>query len=184
MSDNIIKEYEQLISKKNTSKSEFDDFNTKVKQRLNKINEKIQMCTTMFNSLICEIGNLLKREFPYDQSMVIYSGVVNDITKNKPSQAISFFITNIYSNDNYRKYINEGNDNFFLGNTYDDISNSNENNAKAIFQFKSSWAKLSDDDKNYIKDVMKTLLKISAQFLNEKDLGNDLVVIMAKLEKL
>ena len=93
-----------------------------------------------------------------------------------------FFITNIYSNDTYRKNINEGNESFFLGNTYDEIGN-DKNSVNTIFQFKSCWGKLSSSNKNYIKDAMKTLVRISTQYIEEKDNGNQITILLAELEK-
>jgi hypothetical protein len=180
----IITQYESLSKdKKNPTKTEVDLLTKECRNCLKTVNDKLQMCITMFNSLSEDIGGLLKKEFPNDQSMALYSGVVSEFIRSKPIEPISFFATNVYSNDMYRKSIIEGNDKFFLGNTYTEAS-SDADAVKMMFDFKNSWGKLSNSNKEYIKNVFQTLVKITAQYIEEKYNGNQLAMILTNLSKL
>jgi len=180
----VMAQYESLVKdKKNPAKSDVDALNKDCRECLTSINDKLQMCINMFNSLSGDIGGLLKKEFPHDQSMALYSGVVNEFIRSKPVEPISFFATNVYSNDIYRKSILEGNDKFFLGNSYEEVG-ADSDAVKMMFDFKSSWGKLNDSNKEYIKNVFKTLVKITAQYIDEKYNGNQVAIILTKLSSL
>ena len=177
----VISQYESLIKdKKSPSSGDITMVEKNCRDCLKSINEKLQMCIKMFNSLSEDIGALLKREFPYDQSMSIYSGVVGEIVKNKPTEPISFFATNVYSNETYRKYINEGNDKFFLGNSYEEVG-ADADSVKMMFEFKNCWEKMDVANRDYIKNVFKTMVKITAQYIEEKYNGNQMAAILTKL---
>lgn len=176
----IIAQYESLTKdRKKLTKEEATTLEHNCRECLKNTNEKLQMCIKMFNSLSEDMGNLLKKEFPYDQSMSIYSGVVSELIRNKPVEPISFFATNVYSNDTYRKYIIEGNEKFFLGNSYNELGTDAEN-VKMLFEFKNCWGKMNDSSKEYIKNVFKTLVKVTAQYIEEKYNGNQIALILAK----
>ena len=179
----LTKKYKLLLTKKPVPDDELEEFETINRKELNRINNRIMRCSEMFNGLMSEIGDLLKRECPYDAKMSIYSGVVNNFRETKSIQPLLFFITNIYCNDTYRKHINEGNESFFLGNSYDELGN-DKNSVNMIFQFKSCWGKLTDKNKIYIKEAMKTLIRIGTQYIEEKDNGNQLTIMMLELQKI
>lgn len=80
-----------------------------------------------------------------------------------PKNIIDTFIIHGYMNNNgtYRKEIIEGNDSFFLGEEYNKYTNGDSSIVDHIFQFKSFWSKLDQDNKFLIKTFLITLCHYS-----------------------
>lgn len=148
--------------------------NNEYNYKLERINKKLELCIELFNTVLKDVKNIVSNELTGDFLTNMYNGVVDKIILVKPSEPILFFIKNVYSNDEYRKNIIDGNDEFFQNTKFDEIQN-DENKMKVLFQFKSCWYKLTDDKKIYIKNAMKTLIDISKKYIEEKDNGNKLL---------
>jgi hypothetical protein len=180
--ETLTSKYKVYVTNKKLSKKEFKVFQTDCVECMKNINKNLQTCIDMFNTLIDNIGTLLAGDFPNDQTICTYSSIVSNIVKTKPLEPISLFIMNVYKNDKYREYIMQGNDNFFLNNDHKDVTNNDENTVQKMFQFKTCWTKLSHDNKDYIKNVMKTLIQVSTQYIIEKDNGNMIPIMLNDLE--
>lgn len=144
-------------------------------EELGKINKKLEICINMFNSLGQEISDLLLREFPNDTSLYTYDSVIKEILKKNPAEPISLFILYIYKNDEYRQGFIDGDDTFFLENDHAKVLEGNQKHIKKILKFKSYWGKLDTDSKDFIKDVMKTLIDVCKIYIQNKDDGNKLI---------
>lgn len=114
-----------------------------------------------------------------------YSGVLATFISNiSPSQSIPFkmyksemdkliregsnimidtFVLNALK---YEEQIMNGDDNFFLGNNYDDITKKDNNMIMQVFEFKKIWKIINDDNKNLIKQYMQLLCQISRTYFN------------------
>jgi esterase/lipase len=173
---NELVEYHQKLKKMKQGNNE--ELEKMCRKLLNHTNERLKTFIGMFNSLITEISKLLSREFPNDQTLYTYSNVIPEITSTKPMELISIFILNVYGNDKYRKYIIDGDDKFFLLDDYKHITGSDKNNIQMMFQFKNYWKKLDENNRNFIKTAMKTMVDLSAQYIEKKDDGNKIAVIL------
>lgn len=171
----------EILRKKNnmTSTMESELLESYCLEFLDSINEKLEIYIGMFNQLIEQISLLIKKRFPEDPSLIIYHGIVEKYLQTKKLEPISIFVKYVYANDEYRKNIDEGDDKFFMKNNYKEITNNGEENkVQELLIFKTYWNRLKDKDKNFIKDVMKTMLQICAKYIVEKDDGNQITEIM------
>ena len=182
MMETLIVKYKSYTVNKKPSLKEFKDFQTESDECMKNVNKNLQTCIDMFNTLIDNIGTLLASDFPNDQTVCTYSSIVSNIIKTKPLEPISLFIVNVYKNDKYREYIIQGNDKFFLNSDHKDVTNNDESMVQKMFQFKTCWTKLSYDNKDYIKNVMKTLIQITTQYIIEKDNGFMITKMKHELE--
>lgn len=172
-----------LVNSKNVSSVEVLKIETECKKQLTSINEKLQVCINMFNTVIQDICKTLIKSFPNDPTITTYSEVVNEIINDSPVEPVSLFIIYIYKDAHYRKSIIEGNDSFFLDNDHHHMTGGDSNKVATMFQFKSCWNNFDEMQKNYIKNATKMLLNISEKYIIQKDDGNQLANIMAKFAK-
>lgn len=177
---NLIDFYENIKNKK-MKKSDIKELEKMSLKLLNQTNEKLKECIKMFNLLIIEITGLLVREFPKDQSLHTYSKVIEELILSQPTDLISLFVINIYANDQYRTYILDGNDKFFISHDHKSITGNEKNKIQMMFQFKSYWGSLNESNKTFIKGVMKTLIEISEVYIEKKDDGNKIAMILKEL---
>ncbi len=82
--------------------------------------------------------------------------MIKNYFKFKPNEVIIMFLDNIYADDVYRKNIKDGNDNFFLTQSYDNMVNAGYESR--IFEFKDIWGKMSNNTKLIVKDSMSMLV--------------------------
>jgi hypothetical protein len=179
MISELIKQSDIILKKKNIKIDECNILENNCYICLSDINKKIEMCINMFNTLVQDISSLLSKENPNDFILKTYHGVVANIILKNPLEPISSFIINIYSNDTYRKCIINGDEKFFLNNTYD-VSETNDK-VQMIYQLKICWKKLSPENRQYIKNAMHMLLEITKQYIEEKDDGNNIANILEKI---
>jgi hypothetical protein len=167
-----INKYEKLI-KTDISKSDKITIEKKCHRYLNDTNNKLQKLINMFNTLVKEITDIIYTKFP-NKSNKMYKNVISDIMSKKPTEFIIMFINNIYVNDEYREYLIEGNDLFFMTSKFDD-------NLKLISKLREYWNRLDIEYKDFIKDSMKTLIQIVEQYIVEKDNGSRLLAILTNI---
>ncbi len=82
--------------------------------------------------------------------------MIKNFFKFKPNEVIIMFLDNIYANDIYRKNIKDGNDNFFMNQSYEKMINAGYESR--IFEFKDIWGKMSNNTKLIVKDSMSMLV--------------------------
>ena len=82
--------------------------------------------------------------------------MIKNFFKFKPNEVIIMFLDNIYADDVYRKNIKDGNDNFFLTQSYENMVNAGYESR--IFEFKDIWAKMTNNTKLIVKDSMSMLV--------------------------
>src|ERR1700722_18726427 len=96
----------------------------------------------VFNAVSEGIGKRLLAEFPTNRDLVIYNQIVTGIIKKKPFEPISIFMVHIYANDTYREAILNGDEKFFRSSRHENLTSSDEDRIKAMFQFQSCWDKM------------------------------------------
>lgn len=115
-----------------------------------------------FNDLCCTlVSNLII----IDSSFKIYQDFIIDIQKSKSAAAIDIFVLNILK---YQDQIRAGDENFFLGRSYDDVNVDVPNKIKAdkIFEFKNIWTKLSPENKHCIRQYLALMCDIGNSYLD------------------
>lgn len=151
MNNMSVKELGEFIENKNKEKQQLEE-------KFNKI------ALTMADY----IGGLHE-----ESHFAIYKETIHAFFKERPNEPIAMFMKHIYSNDVFVKHILEGNDEFFMKQTYDDIGvDKNKDTSSKIFEFKTLWSKMNDNTKKIAKTSMKRLVdctKIYVDVLYEKN---------------
>lgn len=102
-------------------------------------------------NMITHLGNEFKDSiFGKNKSMI------KNFFKFKPNEVIIMYLENIYADDEYRKNIKDGNDQFFMNQSYNNIKNSGYESR--IFEFKDIWCKMSVNTQLIVKDSMSMLI--------------------------
>jgi hypothetical protein len=128
--------------------------------------KKIDNLINMFNVIVDKIGKHLLNEFPGNIRLYSYDQIVGGIIKQNPRKAIDLFAEHIYANAEYRKAILEGDEKFFKSNRHENLTSSDEDRIKAMFQFKECWDQMTKESKQYIKKSMSQLVNISEMYVN------------------
>lgn len=121
----------------------------------------------MFNSITNGIGNHLLSKFSKNQKIIIYNNVICNMIKEKPTEIISLFIVNVYNNELYRTSILESDDSFFIKNELSELTKSEQNKIDVLSFIRECWKELNNESKKFIKESMKTLVKLCELYLNE-----------------
>lgn len=115
------------------------------------------------------------------------------IVKTNPEEPIAYFIKCVYSVDNYRHGIIKGNDSFYMGQQYSNVSTNTDaledmiqssdtwnsldvstqlyvknrikHVANNMFQFKDTWQLFDIDTQSYIKNCMKGMIEICRRYI-------------------
>jgi hypothetical protein len=78
------------------------------------------------------------------------------------------FLINIYNNDEYRINILDKNDDFFIMNSHEDITNNDKIKIDTMFQFKKYWVVMPASLREYIKSALVCLVNVSKQYVELK----------------
>ena len=117
-----------------------------------------------FNTVIMGMINHVT-DYYGDSNMLKMRLILENIINTAHDEAISYFLINIYMNDKYRSNILKQNDDFFLNENYDTMTENNKEKIAQIFQFKDLWTQIDLDTKNFIKKSMIALVKISQKYI-------------------
>ena len=119
---------------------------------------------TKFNMIIVGMVNHIT-EYYGDSNTICISLVLDELIKNQPDTLISYFLLNIYRNDEYRLNILKQNDEFFIKHNYEKLVGRDNDNVSKIFEFKKLWSKVDIDTKNFIKKSMLALVKLCQTYI-------------------
>lgn len=129
--------------------------------------EKIDILIDKFNMVLLNMVNHIT-EYYDDLNSSSLKLILKDIIMDKPEEPISYFLLNVYKNDDYRKNILKQNDKFFIDeidNNSESLSDGDEEKIAKLFEFKNLWQKIDIDTKNYIKKSMLILIKICQKYI-------------------
>ncbi|ATZ80460.1 hypothetical protein BMW23_0406 [Bodo saltans virus] len=132
-------------------------------QKLDKLSYN---CVVMFNLLAKQIGEHILSEFPKNEEFYMYNQLITDIIKKNVNEPISVFLEYIYQNEEYRNSILESDENFFRANQHENLTSSDKDKIRAMFQFKSCWDKMNKESQDYIKQAMIQLVKVCERYLS------------------
>ena len=91
--------------------------------------------------------------------------MIHDLIKKKPEEPIAYFTKFVYRDDEYREKLLDGDEDFFMEHSWDDIPNMEEQIIKKIFDFKELWVELNKEDKNTIKGIMKGFIVLCEKYI-------------------
>lgn len=100
--------------------------------------------------------------------------MINNFFKFKPNDIIAYFVYYVYSYDEYRKKIKDGDERFFMEQTYDDAKS--KGYEVRIFEFKDIWIRMDDNSKRIVKESMKMMVDHAELYL-------DIVSKISKIKK-
>ena len=108
-----------------------------------------------FNTISIEMITHLGLEFK-DSIFAKNKTIIKNFFDFRPNEVIIMFLDYIYADDVYRKNIKDGNDNFFLTQSYEHMANAGYQSR--IFEFKDIWGKMSNHTKRIVKNSMSMLV--------------------------
>lgn len=127
--------------------------------------EKIQILIKNFNSYSSTLIVFIADVNPTD-TIKFYRDEILKLESKQSNIIIDTFVLNALQ---YEDQILQGDDDFFLNQTFDDITSKNENSDNLIlkiFEFKNIWKKINDNNKTHIKNYMKILCQIARVYVN------------------
>lgn len=127
------------------------------------LKQNMNVCIEMFNNLLLDVTKTISDSIENDFMLKLYEKTIIHTTKSSPNEPISKFLIHICNNDNYRKNIVAGNDSFFINSV--DIDIKDKKDIDTLFKFRKYWTYMNDDTKKYIKESMKTMIKIADQYI-------------------
>lgn len=185
MLDKIINKSSELISQPNVSKKEIKKLESECKTYLTDVNKRMRLCIESFNNVSIELGEIMIKLLPNDKDTKRGNYLLKELIKIKPMEPISLFIDRVYSDDDYRTSIKNGNDTFFLEKDHRTIiTTGDKDKINKLFRFKECWNDLDNDIKDVIKNMMKVLVNLTAKYIEEMDNGNEIAIIMKKIGSL
>lgn len=180
----VLEEANVLANTKKVTSMDVYQVDHECKKHLTVINSRLEMCINMFNTVINDICKSVSKNFPNDPTVTTYNEVVGEIITEAPLEPISLFIMYIYKDQSYRKSIACGDEAFFVDGDHNSLTKGDKDKVATMFQFKSTWTKFDQGQKDYIKNATKMLLQIAEKYIIEKDDGNKLAEAMLKLSKI
>lgn len=141
----IIKNSQDLVSKLQKMHNESD-----------RVIEEFRKILIDFTEMLVKISS--------NNLLINYKDEIIKTINDHPKKIIDTFIIHGYieNKGTYRKEIIQGNEDFFLDNSYKEFTNEKSGSVDQgvvdrIFQFKTFWAKLDNDSKFIIKTFLLTL---------------------------
>jgi|LakMenEpi03Aug12_release.lakeMendotaPanAssembly.Ray.scaffolds.fasta_scaffold182779_2 hypothetical protein len=98
-----------------------------------------------------------------DSHFAKYKGAIKEFFDERPKEPIAYFLQYVYSNKEYVNNIKEGNDNFFITDTFNNVE---KDQMSQIFEFKDLWKSFNNTTKESIKKTMKLLVDIASIYLD------------------
>lgn len=117
-----------------------------------------------FNKISLTLFNHLARKYPHSY-FNSYNQTINSFFTERGYEPIALYIKYVYSNDSYRTRILAGDDSFFLGESYTDISNAADMNQMRIFNLKDLWGTMDDANKRITKQSFKTITERTEMYI-------------------
>jgi hypothetical protein len=128
------------------------------------MSEKQTQLISKFNTVILALINHIV-ETHGDMTTKTVQYIITNVINLTPNEPISFFLLNIYKNDDYRNNILLQNDSFFINNDMNDLTQGDTNKMAKLFEFKQLWTVSSEDTKLFVKKTMMVLVKICQKYI-------------------
>ena len=132
---------------------------TQINNLKNKKNDLVESFNKILLNMIKHLGNEFKDSIFHKNKTLI-----NNFFKFKPGEIIILFLEKVYSYDEYRKKIKDGDERFFMEQTYDDAKNAGYETR--IFEFKDIWLRMNAHTKQIVKESMAMLISQCELYLD------------------
>lgn len=127
------------------------------------INNKMLALKNSFNNYSLILSTFLANIAP-SSPFGTYHPIMKSLVDEGSNKVIELFILHILTK--FEEQILEGNEQFFLGKTYEEELENDSKKVMKVFEFKSLWGNLSEQNKSVIKKYMKLLCEISRVYVN------------------
>jgi hypothetical protein len=87
---------------------------------------------------------------------------LKQIVRNNPKKIVDIFVQYILK---YKQQIDSGDENFFMSKTYD--NEIDDDMINKVFEFKTLWKQLNDDNKGVVIQYMQCLCQLSLNYVND-----------------
>jgi len=113
-----------------------------------------------FNKTSIELATQLSKIVP---KSIIAKNLSNlkFVISTQKKKLIETFILHVLI---HKSKIDEGDENFFLNNNYDDLTAADEENEQRVFEFKDIWGELSNENKQLVIQYMQCLCNLSQKY--------------------
>ncbi|AYV75752.1 MAG: hypothetical protein Terrestrivirus3_21 [Terrestrivirus sp.] len=122
--------------------------------------KKIKILISNFNNYTNILATFIANTSP-NSNMKMYKGEIERLVDEGSKVMIDTFTLNVLR---YEEQIMEGDEAFFVGNNYSDITQNDRNMVNRMFEFKSIWKILTENNKNVIIKYMQLLCQISRAY--------------------
>jgi len=126
------------------------------------MSDKLTILIKNFNSYCVTLSTFISTISP-NETMKMYKDEVVKLDKKQSTVIIDTFVLNALK---YESQILEGNEAFFLGESFEEITNDDENMILKVFEFKNIWRKVNNSNKTQIKNYMKILCRIARAYVD------------------
>lgn len=116
-----------------------------------------------FNTMIVDLAAQIALVCP--TSIIATSlSTIKTLIVNHPNTIIDIFVQKVLK---YKQKIDEGNDSFFLNNSFTEETEGDSTISSRIFEFKSIWKQLNQSNRETVKQYMKFLCELALAYTNE-----------------
>ena len=115
-----------------------------------------------FNSLSVDLITQLSMLCPRS-IIAINSDIIIKMIKNDPNKLIDIFTLHILK---YKPQIDSGDDNFFINNSFSSEVENNTDMINKIFEFKSIWKQLNQQNRDFVKQYMQYLCQLALAYIS------------------
>lgn len=183
----ILKYYKSVINNDTITFDEIKTLEKNCNKYLEGLNVKFDILIKTFNNLLMEITNLLLSDLPKIKEIQHGRTKLSFLINTNYVEPISLFILHIYKYDDYVLSIKNGNDDFFLQSSSNNVikrhGDKNAEKIKKIFQFRYYWNDIKFETKETIKAIMKVMVDITTKYIEIKDDGNKITEILKNITK-
>jgi len=106
-----------------------------------------------FNKISRVMISHLANKYPESYFGIFINSILSYIER-KPYEPIALFIKHVYSKDGYREKILAQDDNFFINQTYDSITDESK-----LFQTMEIWKSMDNQNKKLLKQTFKAFIE-------------------------
>ena len=124
--------------------------------------EKLKILKKNFNSYCVTLASFMTSISP-NETIKIYRDEIIKLDKKESNIIIDTFILNALK---YEEQLIEGNELFFMGKSFNELTNNDDNMIMKVFEFKYIWKKINVTNKTQIKNYMKILCQIARVYIN------------------
>lgn len=115
-----------------------------------------------FNSLMYELATQIAQVCP--TSFIANNiDILQHIAKTKPKKVIDIFVEHVLK---YKPQIDDGDETFFMNNTYSSEIGTDSDLSSKVFEFKSIWKHLSNDNKDIVIKYMQYMCQLALSYIS------------------